>query len=263
MKNIKKNESLDLRKIKSKIGVIIVARMTSKRLPKKAIQKINGENSLTLVIRRIKKIKNIDEIILATSTHESDNHLKKIAQKEKIKFFRGSLNKVANRYFEAAKKYKLDHFVRVTGDAILCDEVMLNKAIDSHILKKADVTFIKNMPYGTAKEIVSFDSIKTINDNAQKIDNTEYLEWFLENNKNFKVNYIKSKYVFNKSMRLTLDYKEDLKLFNIIFKKFDNNCNFTLQDVLKFLKKNPKYLKINNFLVPKFEKTDINTELKI
>ena len=52
-------------------------------------------------------------------------------------------------------------------------------------------------------------------------------------------------------MRLTLDYKEDLKLFNIIFKKFDNNCNFTLQDVLKFLKKNPKYLKINNFLVPK------------
>ena len=44
--------------------------MTSKRLPKKAIQKINGENSLTLVIRRIKKIKNIDEIILATSTHE-------------------------------------------------------------------------------------------------------------------------------------------------------------------------------------------------
>ena len=114
---------------------------------------------------------------------------------------------------------------------------MLNKAIDSHILKKADVTFIKNMPYGTAKEIVSFDSIKTINDNAQKIDNTEYLEWFLENNKNFKVNYIKSKYVFNKSMRLTLDYKEDLKLFNIIFKKFDNNCNFTLQDVLKFLKK--------------------------
>ena len=34
------------------------------------------------------------------------------------------------------------------------------------------------MPYGTAKEIVSFDSIKTINDNAQKIDNTEYLEWF-------------------------------------------------------------------------------------
>ena len=85
----------------------------------------------------------------------------------------------------------------------------------------------------------------------------------LENNKNFKVNYIKSKYVFNKSMRLTLDYKEDLKLFNIIFKKFDNNCNFTLQDVLKFLKKNPKYLKINNFLLPKFEKTDINTELEI
>ena len=110
--------------------------MTSKRFPNKAIKKINGEHSLNLVIRRIKKIKNLDEIILATSTHKSDNYLKKIAKKEKIKFFRGSLNKVAQRYFEAAKKYNLDYFVRVTGDAILCDEVMLNKAIDSHISKK-------------------------------------------------------------------------------------------------------------------------------
>ena len=263
LKEIKKNEPLDLKKINIKIGAIIVARMTSKRFPNKAIKKINGEHSLNLVIRRIKKIKNLDEIILATSTHKSDNYLKKIAKKEKIKFFRGSLNKVAQRYFEAAKKYNLDYFVRVTGDAILCDEVMLNKAIDSHISKKADVTFIKNMPYGTAKEIISFDVIKTINDTAKKIDNTEYLEWFLENHKNFKVNYIKSKYVFNKSTRLTLDYKEDLKLFNVIFKKFNNKCDFTLQDVLYFLKKNPKYLKINNFLLPKFQKTDINTELKI
>ena len=50
LKNIKKNESLDLKKINNRIGAIIVARMTSKRLPKKAIQKINGENSLTLVM---------------------------------------------------------------------------------------------------------------------------------------------------------------------------------------------------------------------
>jgi len=263
IKDIYKNESLNLNKIRNKIGAIIVARMTSNRFPKKAMKKINGEYSLSLVIRRIKKIKNLDEIILATSTAKSDDELKKIANKEKVKFFRGSLNKVANRYYESAKKFKLDHFIRVTGDAILCDEVMLEKAIKSHISKKADVTFIKNMPYGTAKEIVSFDTIKTINHTAQKIENTEYLEWFLENHRNFKVNYIKSKYIFNKSTRLTLDFKEDLKLFNIIFKKFNNNCDFTLADVLNFLKKKPKYLKINNFLMPKFQKIDINTELKI
>ena len=66
LKEIKKNEPLDLKKINIKIGAIIVARMTSKRFPNKAIKKINGEHSLNLVIRRI-KLKNLDEIILATS----------------------------------------------------------------------------------------------------------------------------------------------------------------------------------------------------
>ena len=40
----------------------------------------------SLVIRRIKKIKGLDEIILATSTDKSDNFLKEIAKKENIKF---------------------------------------------------------------------------------------------------------------------------------------------------------------------------------
>ena len=263
VKRIDKNESINLNKLNNRVGAIIVARMSSSRYSKKAIKKINGEYSLSLVIRRIKKIKGLDEIILATSTDKSDNFLKEIAKKENIKFFRGSLNKVANRYYLTAKKFKLDHFIRVTGDAILCDEVMLEKALKSHISKKADVTFIKNMPYGTAKEIISYNTIKTVNDTAKEINNTEYLEWFLENQRSFKINYIRSNYHFNKTIRLTLDYKEDLKLFDIIFRHFNNKCNFTLEDVLKFLKKKPKYIKINNFLIPKFKKEDINTELKI
>ena len=32
---------------------------------------------------------------------------------------------------------------------------MLDKAVISHLDKNADVTFIKNMPYGTAKEVIS------------------------------------------------------------------------------------------------------------
>ena len=263
VKRIDKNESINLNKLNNRVGAIIVARMSSSRYSKKAIKKINGEYSLSLVIRRIKKIKGLDEIILATSTDKSDNFLKEIAKKENIKFFRGSLNKVANRYYLTAKKFKLDHFIRVTGDAILCDEVMLEKALKSHISKKADVTFIKNMPYGTAKEIISYNTIKTVNDTAKEINNTEYLEWFLENQRSFKINYIRSNYHFNKTIRLTLDYKEDLKLFDIIFRHFNNKCNFTLEDVLKFLKKKPKYIKINNFLIPKFKNENINTKLKI
>ena len=40
------------------------------------------------------------------------------------------------------------------------------------------------------------------------------------------------------STRLTLDFKEDLVLFNKIFKYFnDKNANFTLKSVIKLLNK--------------------------
>ena len=237
-KNLNKNHPLSLLDLNQKIGAIIVVRLNSTRFPNKAIKKINGVNSISLLIRRLKKIKELDEIILATSINKTDDILEKIAKFEKIKFFRGSLYDVANRYYMAAKKFKLDQIVRVTGDAILCDEVMISKAIHSQLKNNSDVTFIKNMPYGTAKEVMNFKTIKTISDQSKVNGNTEYLEWYLENSRNFKVNYIKSSYQFDMSTRLTLDFKEDLVLFNKIFKYFnDKNANFTLKSVIKLLNK--------------------------
>ena len=140
---------------------------------------------------------------------------------------------------------------------------MLEKAIENQLLKGSDVTFINNMPYGTAKEVFTFKTIETIAKNAMTPKNTEYLEWYLENSRNFKVEYIKSNYAFDKSIRLTLDYKDDLVLFRKIFKQFKNVNKFTLEDVLYFLKKNPKLIKINNHYKPKFSRKDLNLSLKI
>ena len=50
----------------------------------------------------------VNDIILATSTHQSDTILVKIAKQEGINYFRGSLNNVVNRYYMCAKKFKLD-----------------------------------------------------------------------------------------------------------------------------------------------------------
>ena len=50
-----------------------------------------------------------------------------------------------------------------------------NKAIISHLNKQADVTFIKNMPYGTAKEVVATNTIKTITETAKHPEKTRVL----------------------------------------------------------------------------------------
>ena len=263
-KFISKNTTIATHHFENKVGIIITVRTSSNRYPQKALKKINNVESIKLVIRRMKKLNGINEIILATSTHKSDDILAKIGKEENINVFRGSLNNVANRYYMCAKKFDLDYVVRVTGDAILCDEQMLSKAISSHLRTNSDVTFIKNMPYGTAKEVISTRVLKIINDKSINKSDTEYLEFFLENKKNFKINYIKSNYKFNKDIRLTLDFPQDRVLFDKIYRHFnDKQSNFSLKDVLKFFELKPKLIKINSFLKPKFDKRQINTELSI
>jgi len=263
-KFISKNTTIATHHFENKVGIIITVRTSSNRYPQKALKKINNVESIKLVIRRMKKLNGINEIILATSTHKSDDILAKIGKEENINVFRGSLNNVANRYYMCAKKFDLDYVVRVTGDAILCDEQMLSKAISSHLRTNSDVTFIKNMPYGTAKEVISTRVLKIINDKSINKSDTEYLEFFLENKKNFKINYIKSNYKFNKDIRLTLDFPQDRVLFDKIYRHFnDKQSNFSLKDVLKFLELKPKLIQINSFLKPKFDKRQINTELSI
>ena len=165
--DIESGSSILKSKIVQNVGAIITVRTSSSRYPNKALKKINGVESIKLVIRRAKKLKNISQIILATSKNKSDDIFTHIAKDENINLFRGSLNDVANRYYECAKKFKLDYIVRITGDAILFDEISLDKLIINHLNKNVDVSFIKGLPYGTAKEVISL-ILKIINDKACK-----------------------------------------------------------------------------------------------
>ena len=65
-------------------GIVIFARMSSKRLPKKMLQKIGSRSLFVHIIDRIQKIKNKQIIILATSKNKSDDAL--VAEGKKKKY---------------------------------------------------------------------------------------------------------------------------------------------------------------------------------
>ncbi|MBT5400371.1 NeuB family protein [bacterium] len=257
-------EYLCLNKFKNCVGGIIVARCGSSRLPNKAILKIQGRETIALLIERIKRCKNLDKVILATSTDSSDDVLEKIAKREGVLIFRGSLNDLSLRFYEAAKHYKLDHIVRITGDDIVRDETIIDLAIKSHLESSCDVTITKNMPYGCASEIFSVSTLETILNTVQEPKNTEYLEYYLENERYFSVNKYKANYDFDQSIRLTLDYKEDFDFFVSVFDDlYSKNHKFELKDVLNLLKKKPSMISINKNKTLKYKKEELNLKLNI
>ena len=130
------------------MGAIIVARCSSSRLPNKAILKIQGRETIALLIERIKRCRNVDCVVVATSTDSSDDILEEIAKREGVLAFRGSLEDLSLRFYEAAQHYGINQIVRITGDDVLRDEVMIDKAVEDHLYRSCDVTFTQNMPYG-------------------------------------------------------------------------------------------------------------------
>jgi len=250
--------------LERKVGCVLVSRCSSSRLPNKALKIIQERETLALLMERIKRCKNIDTFIFATSTESEDDILVKIAEREGFLPFRGSLLNVSQRFYEAAQFYELDHVVRVTGDDILRDELMIDKVVENHLHHSCDATFTENMPYGTQTEMFSFNTIETIMNSANISENTEYLEWFLENDRYFSVHYVDSGYEFDSSLRITLDYEEDLEFFRKIFNHFYKiKPDFTLPDVLEWLKENPDVADINRHKTAKYTNKDIDVSLNI
>ena len=90
-----------------KFSAIIEARMNSSRLPGKILYKANNKPFLWHLIKRLKKVKQINQIILATTKNPIDNILVKEAKKNKIKFYRGEEDNVKKEFWMLLKNLML------------------------------------------------------------------------------------------------------------------------------------------------------------
>ena len=73
--------------MKKKTGIVILARLTSNRLPRKHLLEVLGEPIINFLIERLKQIKLTDHIILATTVNKKDDELVAIAKKKKNFYF--------------------------------------------------------------------------------------------------------------------------------------------------------------------------------
>ena len=112
-----------------KAAAIIQARISSTRLPSKALLELCGKPMIFHVIERAKAIAGINRVILATGTGEENIPLLKIAQQCGIESFAGSEDDVLERYFMAASGIDCDYVIRITGDNPLTDHKSASQAL--------------------------------------------------------------------------------------------------------------------------------------
>jgi spore coat polysaccharide biosynthesis protein SpsF len=234
-----------------KTCAIIQARMSSKRLPGKVLCEINSRPLLSYVLERVAAAKRINKIILATSTDVSDDPIAQLCKKNDILFYRGSLNDVLDRYYQAAREVKADIIVRLTGDCPLIDPRMIDDIINTY--KNGNYDYVANtippkwsVPDGMDVEVFSFRNLEQAWREAKKPSEREHVTFYFWKNPE-----IFSIYRYNldrdlSNYRLTVDYAEDLKVVTaIITNLYPKNALFTLEDIINFLSDNPDIYRIN------------------
>ena len=234
------------------ITAIIQARLSSTRLPKKILYKIDDKNILQHLFSQLSYSTQIENKIIATTNEKIDNKIEEIAESLNIPCFRGNSLNVLDRYYNCAKLFNLDTIVRISGDAPLIDPAIVDRTIEYY--KKNDFDYVSNFfkrtfPIGTEIEIFSFKTLETCWKNAQKPYEKEHVTPFIyEHPELFNIGYIENSENLS-HLHWTVDTIEDFNLVKSISQKIKNRP-ILMNQILDLLQNEPDLVKINESIDP-------------
>jgi spore coat polysaccharide biosynthesis protein SpsF len=218
---------------------ILQARVSSTRLPGKVLKPILGVPMLLRQIERIKRAKKIDTLLVATSTEKSDDVIEHLCASNAVPCFRGSLDNVLDRFYQAAAQYNPEHIVRLTGDCPLIDPEVIDKTITYHLSGGYDYTssaLEPTFPDGMDVEIFTCEALVQARQEAQLPSHKEHVTSFIyEHPERYKLGSFNNKENLS-GLRWTVDEPEDFKLVTIIYEfLYPEKHDFTMQDILNLV----------------------------
>ncbi|MDB4130954.1 glycosyltransferase family protein [Flavobacteriaceae bacterium] len=200
--------------------LITQARMGSTRLPGKIMKKIDDTPLLKIHLDRLRKCKNVADIIVATTTLDEDLIIYELALEWGYSVSRGSSDDVLDRFYKSVVNKSPDWIVRVTSDCPLLDPIIVDAVIACAQTNNVDYcsnTLIENFPDGQDVEVFKFSALKNAWKNSKLLSEREHVTPYIRNNSDFKgeskfsaINY-PCEYDFSK-IRMTVDEEKDFVL---------------------------------------------------
>ena len=230
-----------------KIIALVQARMSSTRLPGKVLKPILKIPLIEILLSRLSKSNELDEIIVATSENHQDDELQSFVEALGYRCTRGSEKNVLNRFFKAAKLVKADVIVRITADCPVVDAELVDECIKKY--KDSKVDYVSNTtpptyPDGLDVEVFSFASIERANNETNLDYDKEHVTPYIRNNDTFSKSSIQCANDLS-DVRLTVDEIEDLEVINDVYEHFSPDIYFNLRQIMELKENIPEIFQKN------------------
>jgi spore coat polysaccharide biosynthesis protein SpsF (cytidylyltransferase family)/aryl-alcohol dehydrogenase-like predicted oxidoreductase len=204
------------------LRVIIQSRLSSSRLPAKALLPIRGVPTVVLCAKRAANTG--FDVVVATSTDDSDDLLADVLAGHHIPLIRGPLKDVLGRFVLATEDMSPDSIVvRLTADNLFPDgkiiEEMFQNIIKDGRAYISTQSLSRDFPYGLSVEAFTVKALREANSIAKDDYDREHVTpWIKRKYENLKL--LPSKYEsLGKlgNLRCTLDTFDDYLRLNKIF----------------------------------------------
>ena len=234
-----------------KVVAIIQARMSSRRLRGKVLMQLAGIPVLEHVVQRVSYCKTINQVVVATSSDISDNDIEAWCVDNKVDYFRGSLDDVLDRFYQAAKHYQAEAIVRITADCPVIDPAIVDEVVEGYQVGGFEFYGLAGeFPDGLDCTVFSFSAIERAWNEAALPSEREHVGPYIEKKPEIFKSGVLVKFKGMSHHRWTLDEPDDFKLLSFIFNElYDKDSIFYTHQIIKLLEINPEISNINSNII--------------
>lgn len=228
-------------------AIFLSMRDKATRLPGKATLDVGGKPVIDRLLARLKSSREADLVVLTTSVNPDDQHLVSRARHAGVDTFAGSEDDKLQRYLDAARTLDVSFAVIVDGDDLFCSVEHIDESIRIFAQESADYITQTGLPLGAASFGLRVDALADVVARKAGESDTEVWGEYFTSRPDFRIVRVEEKdpLLRQPTVRMTLDYPEDLAFFRAVYDHHKEPREPTLREVMSILREHPEIIEIN------------------
>jgi len=223
----------------------IEARMGSTRTPGKTLIEIfNGISLLELVYRRFMLCRNVDDVYVATTIEPKDDVIARWCERNSVRYHRGSESNVLDRVVKTALTAGADAIVQMGADSAYLDFELIDHLVC--LYRSGSFDYVCNdheltYPIGIYGHVVRVATLADVNEKKDLTDKDreDVVRYVWEHPHKYRImNITASPALSYPSLRLTVDYPEDVKQAQVVYSKL-GRFDFRTADIIDLYCREP------------------------